>query len=132
MPRRNIGADSRGQQSNFTWSVKRVADTASCDDGLFMANMNEFIVMIVWRITVHPPGACTAGLGGVSEEDQGTDVVDVPGNDVPCHCHSPAREDRQHATRTTSALSSPAELARMAVDQADSWQCDAMRLRCEF
>ena len=37
MPRRNIGADSRGQQSNFTWRLERVADMGSCDDGLFMA-----------------------------------------------------------------------------------------------
>lgn len=92
-PRQNIGADSRGQ-SNFNLDTS--LDTRGCDDVLFMAvimgTIHRHDCLEDGSSTVHPPGAGTAGLGGVSEADQGTDVVDVPGNDVTCHCDSPARD----------------------------------------
>lgn len=64
-------------------------DARSCDGGLFMA-----VIMVASRhdcleeypvYRLNTVIACTAGLGDVSEEDQGTGrrTVDVPGNNVP-------------------------------------------------
>jgi len=74
-----------------------------------------------------PPAWAQHSTVSADQGDQGTDDVDVPGNSA-WHVTALRGKDRR---QTTTALSSPAESARMALagDQGDSWQCDAMSMR---